>query len=430
MQQLSRHHLFLVEHAQRLELSRDEDSAILSNKLPSCVPGMKSRIIIYGALLLVGSAWIAILANGRFASWLLEKQPPTLDRPAVFRTTGGAGTTWARGRETPWTDTKVILYRESGAVVQLDAKSTVYHVVSTKASTNAHKPFDVPVIAFVDPASGKAWADWSATGEVDTIEYENEDGTAATNYLIHTNLFFETEAGIFNGYNTIDDGAFSWGESTAGRLPPGEGVAAVIDRFETNADSAWPYNHGFGQSFFGPYFRPDFFASHNMGSQTVPIQRIEVGHGTLRLSIDSLKYPATASVWLDLKTFEVRRAVEFRPVRRDAETLWLGALPAFMAILTAIATLAPARTARRPAHIIMSTAVLLCTAWSLLLLYRIHLQGAWPTHLPLFRPVIVLGDWAVYLPVAGIVVAMLITAGQALFLQSDIRSQKIRVNSR
>jgi len=48
-----------------------------------------------------------------------------------------------------------------------------------------------------------------------------------------------------------------------------------------------------------------------------------------------------------------------------------------------------------------------------------YVFGAWPTHLPSVRPVIAFGDWAMYLPVIVIGVAVVFTAAQALLVQSD-----------
>jgi hypothetical protein len=375
---------------------------------------MKSRIIIYGILLLMGAAWIVIITNGRFIEWLREGRS---NRAAIYRGSNAQGTNWSTELKTPWTNSKVILYRESGDVVQLDAKSAVYSVVSTRVSTNRHEPFDVPVTVFIDPATGKAWAGWAATGEIETNEYANDDGSPATNYLTHTNLFFETDSGIFNGENMIRDGAFCWDESMISRVQPEEGLDAVIARIGTKGGGAWPFDHTNGKSFFGDYFPDRFFSSHNMGNQTVPIQRIEVGNGTLRLYIDSLQYKTTAAVWLDLKTFEVRRTIEYRATHFSAGTFYLGVVPALLAILIAAATLTLARTARSTPHVIVSGIVLVCIVWSWLVLCRIYIQGAWPTHLSIWRSVVALGDWAVYLPVAGIGIATLITGAQALLVQ-------------
>jgi hypothetical protein len=36
---------------------------------------MKPKLIFYLALALLGGLWIALVTNGRFEDWLLEKEP-------------------------------------------------------------------------------------------------------------------------------------------------------------------------------------------------------------------------------------------------------------------------------------------------------------------------------------------------------------------
>jgi hypothetical protein len=378
---------------------------------------MKPKIIFYLAFTLIGGLWILVITNGRFTNWLLERrQNPNI--PDVIRTSDAAGPA-AKKLKIPWTDSKVVLYRASGEVVQLDAKSAVYAVWSTKPSTNQHKPFDVPVTAFIDPATKKTWVGWVAAGEIETNEYENADNTVSTNYLVYTDLFIETGSEIIRGDNVIWDGTFDWDESMIKRTLPSGGLAAVIEGIETNAGSAWPFPHIHGETRFEDYFPEGFFSSGNLGSQSIPIQRIKISNGKLRLYIDSLKYKTTAGIWLDLNTFEVRRTIEYRPVHFDLETFCWGIVPALIAIIIIFKTLLLALKVRTVAHGITSGIVLIFVIWSLFVLFQIYLLGAWPTHFPFFHPVFALGDWARYLPVAGIGVATMITVGQVLLVRSD-----------
>ena len=57
--------------------------------------------------------------------------------------------------------------------------------------------------------------------------------------------------------------------------------------------------------------------------------------------------------------------------------------------------------------------------WSLYMLFRIHVLGAWPTHLPLLNPVFAIGDWVIYFPAIAISVAAMITACQASFVRFE-----------
>ena len=379
---------------------------------------MKPKIIFYLALALIGGLWILVLTNGRFTNWLLERrQNPNI--PDVIRTAGETGTV-AKKLKIPWTDSKVVLHRASGEVVQLDAKSAIYAVWSTKASTNQHKPFDVPVTAFIDPATKKTWAGWVAAGdEIETNEYENADNTVSTNYLVNSNLFIEAGSQIIRGDNVIWDGTFEWDESMIEQVQPDGWLAAVIEGIETNAGSAWPFPHIHGETRFEDYFSDGFFSSGNLGSQNIPIQRIEVSNGKLRLYVYSWKYKTMGSIWLDLNTFEVRRTIEYRPVHLDLEASCWGAVPALIAILIAFKTLLLAFRARTVAHGITSGIVLVFVTWSCFMLFQMYILGAWPTHFPFLHPAFALGDWARYLPVAGIGVATMITAAQALLLRSD-----------
>ena len=377
---------------------------------------MKPKISFYLVLVFGGGLWIAFISSARFSNWLLERQQNP-DRPAVIYT--AAEGTWAKKLKTPWANTKVVLYRSNGQIVQLNAKQAVYTVWSTKGSTNQSKGFDCPVAVFIDPATKKVWAGEVDAGEVETNVYQNTDDTVSTNYLIYTNLYFETASGIFRGDNVINDGTFDWDESVIKQAQPGEELNALIDRVETNTGTAWPFDHIHGESQFEDYFPDDFFSGNTLGTQSIPIQRIEVANGKLRLYIDSLKYKTTAGVWLDLKTFEVRRTIEYRQVYFNLETFCRSVIPAIIAILTALETMLLTRKARGVAHCILSAVVLVCVIWSLVMLCRIFVFGAWPTHLPILRPVIALGDWAMYLPVIVIGVAVVFTLAQALLVRFE-----------
>jgi hypothetical protein len=61
--------------------------------------------------------------------------------------------------------------------------------------------------------------------------------------------------------------------------------------------------------------------------------------------------------------------------------LW-GLIPAVAAAFTIIVSLCAAVSVRRRIQYFLSTIVIAIAAWSLLLLYRIFILGAWPTFLP------------------------------------------------
>ena len=63
------------------------------------------------------------------------------------------------------------------------------------------------------------------------------------------------------------------------------------------------------------------------------------------------------------------------------ELLW-GLIPALAATLATLASIGVTISARRPIHYLVSAIVLALSAWSLVILYRIFIAGAWPTFLP------------------------------------------------
>jgi hypothetical protein len=375
---------------------------------------MKPRLILYLALIVSGSVWIAIVTNARFPGWLFELKQQH-NQPAVFRT--NAEGRWTKKLKTPWKDTKVALYRPTGEVVELDAKKAVYTVWPIKTPPTQGKGFDFPVVAFIDPATQNIEIGWLGSGNVETNEFNGESGVHAF-YLTDTNLFIETGSEIFNGDTEINDGTFSWTEGLIKKAQPGEGLDAVIDRLDKDDSGSFPFYPASWTTSFGDYFQEDFFSSGNLGSQTIPIQRIEVGNGKLRLDFASLKYGITGSVWLDLKTLQVRRAVEYVPVQFNVKTLCRGIAPSLAAILTMAWTLSLARRTRSLVCYIFSIIVLVIDAWALLGLYQIYIAGEWSPHVAAFHYVFPLGDqWPAFLPIIGIWAGLIIVALQASLLR-------------
>jgi hypothetical protein len=219
---------------------------------------------------------------------------------AISRTT--AEGTWLKALKTPWADTKVVLYRATGGVVQLDAKKAVYSVWSTKNPTNQSKAFDFPMTAFVDPATGKVWI-----GEVNASQVETNEGIGI---LTYSNLYVETESEIIRADNVMTDGVFDWAESLIKQVQPGEGLDAVIKHFETNTNGSMPFCQAFWESNISGYFQNGFFSKNGWMDIDMEIQHIETSAGKLRLHFKSPAYGTTGSVWLDLKTGKVLKAVE------------------------------------------------------------------------------------------------------------------------
>jgi hypothetical protein len=171
---------------------------------------MKPKILFYLVLALGGGLWIAFISSARFSNWLFERQQNP-DRPAVIY--AAAEGTWAKKLKTPWVNTKVVLYRSNGQIVQLNAKQAVYTVWSTKGSTNESKGFDYPVAAFIDPATGNVWIGGVIARDVETNNETMVLDESYVDYLATTNFFIENDSEILVTDNEIYDGTFQWGES-------------------------------------------------------------------------------------------------------------------------------------------------------------------------------------------------------------------------
>jgi len=66
------------------------------------------------------------------------------------------------------------------------------------------------------------------------------------------------------------------------------------------------------------------------------------------------------------------------------EEVLFGAIPFVVAVGTVVVSWLVSRRARSLAHWCASLLVFLSVAWSLLILYRIFVRGAWPSYLPHF----------------------------------------------
>ena len=66
----------------------------------------------------------------------------------------------------------------------------------------------------------------------------------------------------------------------------------------------------------------------------------------------------------------------------NIEALLWGLLPTVVSLFAVLLSLFVAFKARRVFHYVASGVVLTSVAWSLLILYRIFVQDAWPTYVP------------------------------------------------
>ncbi len=65
-----------------------------------------------------------------------------------------------------------------------------------------------------------------------------------------------------------------------------------------------------------------------------------------------------------------------------SEVLFMGLLPTIIALIAVIVSLVISFKIRRASHFLLSCMVGVGVAWSLMILYRIFILGAWPTCLP------------------------------------------------
>lgn len=272
---------------------------------------MKHRIFIYLALALAGGCWMVFALSGGLANWVYDyqqRQKELKEQPDGFKYTPPV--VLAKKLKEPWTDTKVVLYRASGEVVQLDAKKAVYTIWLIKDPAHPGKRYDQSFIAFLDPSTKNVWVGDTYDVEIETNKYDkNEDHSTIIYYLTDTNLFFETDSQILRSGSELVDGRFVCEESPIKIAQPGEDLNSVIARFDQSTNTPWPSSW---TTQFLNDFREDFFDDGYMGDHSTQIQRIAIEHGKLRLDFNSLKYRTTGSVWLDLKTLKLKKAVEYK----------------------------------------------------------------------------------------------------------------------
>jgi hypothetical protein len=154
---------------------------------------------------------------------------PSVDSGTVRQPAYGR---WARQLKSSWTPAKIVLYRNSGEVVLLDAREAVYFVWSKTNSAGGRKGFDFPMMAFIDPATRNVWI-----GGVDTNPSDPADG-------VYTNYFMETDSKILRAGNNLVDGVFDCQESPIQKAQPAETLDSVIGRYEKLDDDTLPFSPG------------------------------------------------------------------------------------------------------------------------------------------------------------------------------------------
>jgi hypothetical protein len=150
---------------------------------------------------------------------------------------------------------------------------------------------NVGVVAFVDPQNGKAWI-----GGANDLDF-----------------FIEDDSEIFDLNRNLFSGTLSWRKSLIVKAVQDEDVGGMIRRFENDVNGWWLLQTS-GRTLLSSYFRQWFFYPHVMVSYVgfTPIDRIEVNREKLRIDFTSPAYQTKGSVWIDLKTWKVLKASEYK----------------------------------------------------------------------------------------------------------------------
>ena len=217
--------------------------------------------------------------------------------------------------KTNWMDAKVTLYRTTGGVVQLDAKR---EVVTVRYGPHTN---DVDVVAFVDSDSGNAWVG-SSFGFAAIFYLETESGIVRGNMLfsrLELGAPRPNEHDVING--ALAFGVVIWNRSFVPSVKRGENVDAAIVQFNKNIDLK-SVESGMRQerrtilensrAGVETGLNPWLFQDEGHGSQFVEttIEAVDISNGKLRLDLKSPTGSHKASVWIDLKTWQVVKVIQ------------------------------------------------------------------------------------------------------------------------
>jgi hypothetical protein len=216
--------------------------------------------------------------------------------------------------KTNWMDAKVNLYRAIGGAVQLDAKREVV--------TIRYGPYtyDLDVLAFVNPETGNAWVGLSANEQIFYLESESGIIGGKVHFTaMALGAARSDELDVINGSMAYGD--LYWDRSLVPNAKRGEDVDAVIEQFNKNNDlkSVATAMHRERTTVIENSLQrvetglnPWFFLDERHGSQfaETTIEAIDVSDGKLRLDLKNPTGSHKASVWIDLKTWQVVKVVQ------------------------------------------------------------------------------------------------------------------------
>ncbi len=197
-----------------------------------------------------------------------------------------------------WADIEVTVYRTTGESVKLPAKSSICRIRTT---TNYWGNY--LVVAFVDPQNSRSWLGF-ASGD----KKHGSEG-----------FYVEAEKEIVGFGKDLFAGTLSWRENLIPNTVPGKGVSGLIQQFNELNSAPDSIHERWGASIMSgidlsPHFRDCFFYPHKWSTNlgTTAIDHVEGADGKLRLDFTSPAYQTKGSVWLDLNTRKVLKAVEYK----------------------------------------------------------------------------------------------------------------------
>ena len=217
--------------------------------------------------------------------------------------------------KTNWTNAKVALYRTTGGKVQLDAKSELV-TVCDGPYTN-----DWEVLAFVDPETGNAWVG-SGFDFGQMFYLETESG------IYCGNVYFPGASALGMPRRDIHgvvvgsevSGLIIWNRSFVASVKHGENVDAAIKQFNKKIDlktvDRMPEERRFS---LGNNLHPVengldpwLFQDEGRGSQfkATTIETVDVSNGKVRLDLKNPSGSHKASIWIDLKTWQLVKAIQ------------------------------------------------------------------------------------------------------------------------
>jgi hypothetical protein len=240
-----------------------------------------------------------------------------------------------------WKDTKVTLYQATGGTVQLNAKEAVITEYEGRENGRFLYTNDWVITAFVDPETGSAWLGFVPTFHTSPAQpltyfyLETKSGIVCGNVSFSEAYLNAIPAGL---HDVINPGKIAWGDirwfdSVVPNVKRGENLDTVIKQFNENGGLngglRWVLKaRGHGQvtiiqnsmQHVENGLNPWLFVYAQNGSRftETTIEAIDVEDENLRLDLkgpDGVHESGssgvhTASVWIDLKTWKVVKAIQ------------------------------------------------------------------------------------------------------------------------